>query len=245
MTPTATNMHRLIILLTLIAGTAYAVAGQNAEAKVAAAQKFVMPDGAEAAGVGGIVVVAASVDETGTVKRATVVAGPSWPCGAKPGKHIDRVLDAVRANVLATKFVPETKNGVAYDAELLLTFALGEDYRNAVKEPEFAAALKAGKSPSMMDVGSIFGRNPAVRALSLPKPAYPAKARAARASGAVPVRVVINEAGTVAWAGAIGGHPLLQNAARESGCAAKFEPTTVDGRPVRVTGIVLYNFVPR
>ena len=228
----------------VVAGAPYGVAGQNPGAKVAVAQKFVMPDGAEAAGVGGIVVVAAGVDKAGAVKKANVVAGPSWPCGSKPSEHIDRVLDAVRANVLSTKFTPETKNGAPVDADLSLTFALGSEFRDAVKEGEFAGALKAGKNPSMMDVGPIFGRNPTVMALVMPKPAYPVKARAARVSGSVPVRVIIDEAGNVTSAGAIGGHPLLQNAARDSGCRAKFEPTAVDGRPVRVTGVVIYNFVP-
>jgi len=48
------KIHRLVIMLTLpaavVAGAPYGVAGQNAGAKVAVAQKFVMPDGAEAAG---------------------------------------------------------------------------------------------------------------------------------------------------------------------------------------------------
>src|ERR1044072_5288225 len=51
------------------------------------------------------------------------------------------------------------------------------------------------------------------KAISLPKPAYPAIARAAHASGTVVVQVVIDENGNVISAHAVSGHPLLQGAA--------------------------------
>jgi TonB family protein len=235
---------KLGLLVTALIVLASSAAAQNAEAKVSNARTLVMPDGAEEAGVGGTVIVSANVDKSGKVTRAVVVAGPSWPCGSQPSKHIDRVRDAVRDNVLATTFSPELRSGKPDGAELLLTFALGEEFRNSVAQNDFSAALNAGKNPTMMDVGSIYGRTPKVRAISLPKPPYPSKARAARASGAVPVRVVIDVTGAVVAAGAVGGIQVLQDAAREASCGARFEPTTVDGRPVRVTGVIVYNFVP-
>lgn len=69
-------------------------------------------------------------------------------------------------------------------------------------------------------------------------------ARSERLSGAVPVEVRIDESGNVIAAGAIGGHTLLQPAARESACNAKFAPTVLKGQPVKVTGVITYNFVP-
>jgi protein TonB len=81
------------------------------------------------------------------------------------------------------------------------------------------------------------------KALSLPKPAYPPIARAAHASGTVTVQVVIDENGAVISAHAIGGHPLLQQAAVGAARGARFSPTKLSGQPVKVTGVITYNFV--
>nr|HQU83155.1 TonB family protein [Pyrinomonadaceae bacterium] len=80
------------------------------------------------------------------------------------------------------------------------------------------------------------------RATNLPKPAYPASARAVNASGAVSIQVTIDESGNVISATAVSGHPLLQQAAVKAARTAKFSPTMMSGQPVKVTGIVTYNF---
>jgi protein TonB len=82
------------------------------------------------------------------------------------------------------------------------------------------------------------------KATSLPKPPYPAAARAVRASGAVNVQVKIDENGNVVSATAVSGHPLLRAAAVEAARSAKFLPTKLSGQPVSVTGVIVYNFVP-
>jgi TonB family protein len=81
------------------------------------------------------------------------------------------------------------------------------------------------------------------RALSLPKPSYPPIARAAHASGTVVVQVLIDEQGNVISAAAISGHPLLQAASVNAARAARFEPTLVDNKPVKVAGVIQYNFI--
>lgn len=82
------------------------------------------------------------------------------------------------------------------------------------------------------------------KANSLPKPPYPPAARAVRASGAVSVQVLIDEGGNVISASAVSGHPLLQPAAVAAARAAKFSPTLLEGNPVKVSGVITYNFVP-
>ena len=81
------------------------------------------------------------------------------------------------------------------------------------------------------------------KALELPKPAYPPLAHAARASGTVRVQVVIDEEGNVSQARAVDGHPLLQAVSVAAARQAKFTPTLLEGEPVRVTGVIHYNFV--
>ncbi|HEY0761761.1 MAG TPA: TonB family protein [Pyrinomonadaceae bacterium] len=81
------------------------------------------------------------------------------------------------------------------------------------------------------------------KAISLPKPAYPPIARAAHASGTVVVQVLIDENGNVVSAHAVSGHPLLQAAAVGAAKSARFSPTKLSGQPVKVTGVIQYNFV--
>jgi periplasmic protein TonB len=81
------------------------------------------------------------------------------------------------------------------------------------------------------------------KAVSLPKPAYPPIARAAHASGTVVVQVTIDENGNVIAAHAVSGHPLLQGAAVGAARQARFSPTKLSGQPVKVTGVIQYNFV--
>jgi protein TonB len=80
-------------------------------------------------------------------------------------------------------------------------------------------------------------------AISLPRPSYPPAAKAVRAAGTVSVQVTVDEDGNVIRATAAGGHPLLQQAAVEAARQAKFRPTLLSGTPVKVTGIITYNFV--
>jgi periplasmic protein TonB len=80
-------------------------------------------------------------------------------------------------------------------------------------------------------------------ATSLPKPPYPAAAKAVRASGPVNVQVKIDERGNVVSASAVSGHPLLQQAAVAAARQAKFAPTMLSGQPVSVTGVIVYNFI--
>lgn len=81
------------------------------------------------------------------------------------------------------------------------------------------------------------------RAISLPKPEYPSTARNAHVSGTVAVQITIDETGKVVFACAVSGHPLLQPAAEHAAMSARFTPTLLEGAPVKVTGIVTYNFV--
>lgn len=82
------------------------------------------------------------------------------------------------------------------------------------------------------------------KALKLPRPAYPAAARAVRASGAVSVQVTVDEQGNIISASAISGHLLLRQAAEEAARDAKFSTTMIQGVPVRITGVIVYNFTP-
>jgi len=81
------------------------------------------------------------------------------------------------------------------------------------------------------------------QALELPKPEYPAIARRAHASGEVRVQVIVDVDGKIIAASAISGHPLLYGVAVNAARHARFSPTKFNGEAVKVTGVILYNFV--
>ena len=80
------------------------------------------------------------------------------------------------------------------------------------------------------------------RAESLPDPIYPAAAKAVRASGKVSVSVTVSNDGDVVTASALSGHPLLRSAAERAAHKAKFAPTILSGVPVRISGVLTYDF---
>lgn len=77
----------------------------------------------------------------------------------------------------------------------------------------------------------------------LPKPPYPPMAKIARVQGRVAVQVLIDERGSVVSAKAMDGPPLLVPESTKAALQAKFSPTLINGQPVKVSGVITYNFV--
>ncbi len=73
-------------------------------------------------------------------------------------------------------------------------------------------------------------------------PAYPVIAKAAHASGPVQVQVLISEEGRVLVADVLKGHPLLRQAALEAARQWVFHPTLLSNVPVKVQGVLTFNF---
>jgi TonB family protein len=92
--------------------------------------------------------------------------------------------------------------------------------------------------PQIMSGGVLNGR-----VLKKPAPSYPDAARAARAQGTVVVQIVLDENGQVISAQAISGHPALREASEKAARQAKFSSTNLCGLPVRVSGVITYNYV--
>lgn len=105
--------------------------------------------------------------------------------------------------------------------------------------PQFKSSESILQTPKLISAGVVNGK-----ALLLVKPEYPPAAKVVRATGAVNVQVTIDEEGNVISASAISGHPLLRQAAEKAAKASTFTGTKLEGVPVKVTGIIVYNFVP-
>ncbi len=91
-------------------------------------------------------------------------------------------------------------------------------------------------------IGPISGGVVNGKATMLAQPIYPPAAKAVGANGAVSVQVLIDEEGNVISAMAVSGHPLLKAAAAEAARRSKFKPTVLSGVPVKISGVIIYNF---
>lgn len=81
------------------------------------------------------------------------------------------------------------------------------------------------------------------KATYFPQPEYPKEAKEKGIFGEVKVRITIDEEGNVASAKVCAGHSLLRLGVEEAALKAKFEPTKLSGQPVKVSGMLIYNFV--
>jgi len=77
----------------------------------------------------------------------------------------------------------------------------------------------------------------------LPRPNYPIMAKQIRLQGTVTVQVLIDETGKVVSAKALSGHPLFVLEAQRAALGARFSPTIIGEQPVKVSGVITYNFV--
>ncbi|HMT08685.1 MAG TPA: energy transducer TonB [Pyrinomonadaceae bacterium] len=229
------KLSKYVVVFTVVAAAlllaSSTVFSQDSSAKLLGEANFTVPDEDRSAGIHGEIKVAVDVNEKGDVHRAVVYIGPGWPCGEDLYTRVDKLLRSIEKSVANYKFSPATKDGKPVDAKLSLTLKIPSP------DPNAGAAVDVKRK--LVSAGVINGK-----ALSLPRPAYPAAARAERASGLVSVKVLVNEQGETIWAQAISGHPLLMFAARDAACGSKFAPTLLQGNPVRISGVLTYNFVP-
>lgn len=80
------------------------------------------------------------------------------------------------------------------------------------------------------------------KALTLLVPDYPAEAKATGVEGVVVVQVLVDEQGNVTEARAISGPKLLHEPSVNAARQTKFTPTLLSGEPVKVTGVLVFNF---
>jgi TonB family protein len=122
---------------------------------------------------------------------------------------------------------------------------LGYDHRKPELFKELAAIRKqlSGRDASSEpEAGMVLNG----RALTMPQPDYPDAARQRRLVGTVVVKVEIDETGKVVNATDMcQGPPFLSEASVAAAWKARFSPTMISGKPVRVKGVIQYNFTRR
>ena len=94
----------------------------------------------------------------------------------------------------------------------------------------------------LLDAGTISTGSLNPRATRRVVPIYPPVARNASTQGTVRVYVTVDEHGNVSEVARSEGPPLLRGAAEDAARRWKFSPTAVEGKPVRLSGYIEFNF---
>jgi len=224
----------LVVCLFVLNGTAQVgtpkvINGGVLNGKAVSLPKPQYPDEARIAKVGGAVAVQVMIDEGGNVAEAKAVPTrtarkENLTVEEEDEARLKELLEpAAEDAARQAQFSPTLLNGTPVKVK-------GQIVYNFVPDGEKAP-------PKMISGGILNGK-----AISLPHPEYPQAAAAVRASGAVSVQVMIDEEGKVISAAAASGHPLLRAAAEDAARKAVFSPTLLSGNPVKVSGIIVYNF---
>jgi len=148
----------------------------------------------------------------------------------------------LRVVVSPDRAAPVATVGVYYNIGFRIEPRGRSGFAHLFEHMMFQGSANAGKMVHIKLINSSGGVLNG-KAVHLVTPPYPAIARSAHASGAVQVQVLIDENGNVISANAVSGHPLLRAAAVAAAHASKFTPTKLSGQPVKVNGVIIYNFV--
>lgn len=148
--------------------------------------------------------------------------------------------------ILSKYFEPENKELQKIKDDFVCLSYQNPNYNEITEiQNKFYESIKSEKEKNLAQSASDNSINGGIvngKAKSLIIPAYPASARARKARGFVPVRVTIDEHGKVIEATPVCGDSDLGEASVEAAKKSKFTPTTISGKSVKVTGIILYNF---
>lgn len=209
---------------------------KDTEARVIDGPKPMMPAIAKERGVYGRVSLLMGVDKTGKAKSLEYY-GPDNVCMQIRDEAVNALqMEAIVASQNAT-YQPAIRKGKPVKSTIWVYY----DFV-APKPDDSAATLPLSSlnpKPKIISGGVLNGK-----AKSLPVPVYPQDAHDEDAAGAVAIQVLINEEGQVYSAHPVSGHPLLGRSARLAACNARFSPTLLQGNPVKVSGVITYNFVP-
>lgn len=132
----------------------------------------------------------------------------------------------------------QIRDGFAWESEEFAAYQDPEDRRAYEAAAEAARAAKSGAW------GAAYKRCEAkADTNSAPSPMSGGMRPPHRVSGVVLLEVVVDESGRVESAKATCGHPVLQTAAVKDVRRHSFAPARLSGQPVKVSGVITYNFV--
>ncbi len=164
----------------------------------------------------------------------------------------DRALHTLALLIIFTMLTgtacEKAVNSPANKASTPANLAAAKPTETETKQPSPAPdgkEIKPADGPALKSItppdGAVLGGVLNELATSLPAP-DPEAAKEANASGKVTVEVLVNEKGEVSTSSVVSGPQPLWKAAGAAARQAKFAPPLKDGKPVKVAGVLIYEF---
>lgn len=152
------------------------------------------------------------------------------------------VLFMMLTGIACNKAIDETK---ATPANVVAAAKSAEPETKKDAPPPVGKEIKPANGPALKSItpteGTILGGVLNDIATDLPQP-DPDAAKTANESGTVTVEVIVNEKGEVSTSSVVSGPQPLWSAAAKAARKARFDPPLHDGKPVKVAGILTYEF---
>jgi TonB family protein len=184
------------------------------------------PIDAKSRNLEGDVVTEITISEEGNVIYAKALSGDQV--------FIQPTLDAVKK----WTFQPTKINGKGARVTGVLTF------RFKLENP--IASSDNLKSNADVPLQTIVRRSEGVlraNVINKPSPVYPEKAKEEKIEGDVVVEITINEEGNVISTRTVTGNSMLAEAAETAAKDWIFKPTTLNDKPIKVTGAITFRFL--
>lgn len=213
------HLTRLFFVVLFIVAS-FAV-GYTQDADVKSMPAITIPEAAAAEDLYGTMLVEVKIDDHGKVKDIKQIIGPDWTCPNYESQGMTALNDYVRSRTESLTIDPADRK-----SHLWLEFKFAN--------PHPAGSSTAGK---IISGGVVNGK-----AVHLEVPAYPDNAQAMQVTGRIAIKVLISENGKVISAENMSGESLLANPSRAAACRSEFSPMLLQGKPVKVTGVILYTF---
>ena len=223
------NLTRHIFTFAFVLIAAIGSAGQSAHRVLNNPDPVYPPETSEL-GYGGSVKLAIKVGKDGKVK-VLQAWGPVAPCSNLKDGRIKKIREAVVDAASKVTFEPILKDGKPSEVEMNISYSFDSNGK-----PANGKDLSGAKG-RIVEAGVLMGR-----VKHIAKPDYPESARASRASGAIPVSVLVDVDGRVIAASPLGGHHLLRDSAVNAACRSSIEPVQLSGQPVQVSGVITFTF---
>lgn len=200
----------------------FSAVGNAQEPKVSSMPAVSIPEAAAAEGLYGTMLVEVKLDDAGKVKNIKQIVGPDWTCPNYESPGMTALNDYVRNRAQTATIDSGGKSHLWLEFKFV--------------DPRPKGSFSTGK---IISGGVVNGK-----AIHLELPVYPESARAMQVNGRIAIKVLISENGKVISAENMSGESLLANPSRVAACRSQFSPVLLQGKPVKVTGMILYSFNP-
>ncbi len=167
---------------------------------------------------------------------------PSRACRASAGYWLLCIVCAL-AGVGCSPAEVAPSNTKATPANTSIAVKPTDTEAKPVEAKPVGKEIKPADGPALKSItpteGTILGGVLNDLAISLPKPEFPADTKG---SGTVTVEIVVSEKGEVVASSVVSGPQPLWSAAGAAARKARFDPPLKDGKPVKVAGVLTFDF---